>query len=73
MNLIFRNGLRPSRFYVLKDNVMVMASEVGVFDTDPANVALKVNLKNQQQLFIYFFVLFSYYIEQNMHIFEIIN
>jgi hypothetical protein len=38
----FRNGLRPSRFYMLKDNVMVMASEVGVYDTDPGNVLLKV-------------------------------
>lgn len=40
--ILDRNGLRPSRFYVLKDNIMVMASEVGVYDTDPANVALKV-------------------------------
>jgi hypothetical protein len=27
---------------MLKDNVMVMASEVGVYDTDPGNVLLKV-------------------------------
>ena len=27
---------------MLKDNIMVMASEVGVYDTDPENVALKV-------------------------------
>jgi hypothetical protein len=27
---------------MMKDNVMVMASEVGVYDTDPANVLLKV-------------------------------
>ncbi|XP_026675773.1 glutamate synthase 1 [NADH], chloroplastic [Diaphorina citri] len=40
--ILDRNGLRPSRFYVLKDNVMVMASEVGVYDTDPANVQLKI-------------------------------
>lgn len=26
----------------MKDNIMVMASEVGVYDTDPANVTLKV-------------------------------
>lgn len=42
--MIFRNGLRPSRFYVLKDNIMVMASEVGVYDTEPENVALKVSI-----------------------------
>ena len=41
--ILDRNGLRPSRFYVLKDNIMVMASEVGVYDTDPSNVILKVN------------------------------
>ncbi|HYG81986.1 MAG TPA: hypothetical protein VD861_16430, partial [Pyrinomonadaceae bacterium] len=27
-----RNGLRPSRYYVTKDNLVVMASEVGVLD-----------------------------------------
>ncbi|KAK0097828.1 hypothetical protein PV326_013412 [Microctonus aethiopoides] len=39
--ILDRNGLRPSRFYVTKDNVMVMASEVGVYDTPPSNVVLK--------------------------------
>ena len=43
MCVLFRNGLRPSRFYMLKDNIMVMASEVGVYDTDPENVILKVS------------------------------
>lgn len=37
-----RNGLRPSRFYVMRDNVLVMASEVGVYDVDPKDVLLKV-------------------------------
>ncbi len=27
-----RNGLRPSRYYVMKDGLVVMASEVGVLD-----------------------------------------
>ncbi len=27
-----RNGLRPSRYYVTKDDMVVMASEVGVLD-----------------------------------------
>jgi glutamate synthase (NADPH/NADH) large chain len=32
-----RNGLRPSRYYVTKDDMVVMASEVGVLgDADPA-------------------------------------
>ena len=32
-----RNGLRPSRYYVTKDNMVVMASEVGVLDIPPAD------------------------------------
>lgn len=40
--ILDRNGLRPSRFYVTKDNVLIMASEVGVYDVDPENVTLKV-------------------------------
>ena len=47
--LFGRNGLRPSRFYVTKDNVMVMASEVGVYDTPPSNVVLKVNKELKKQ------------------------
>ena len=27
-----RNGLRPSRYYVTKDDLVIMASEVGVLD-----------------------------------------
>lgn len=38
-----RNGLRPSRFYVCRDNILVMASEVGVYDVDPKDVILKVS------------------------------
>ena len=41
--ILDRNGLRPSRFYVTKDNILVMASEVGVYDVEPENVTLKVN------------------------------
>jgi len=33
-----RNGLRPSRYVVTKDGFVVMASEVGVLEIDPANV-----------------------------------
>lgn len=40
--ILDRNGLRPSRFYVTKDNLLIMASEVGVYDVDPKDVALKV-------------------------------
>ena len=33
-----RNGLRPSRYWVTDDDLVVMASEVGVIDIDPAKV-----------------------------------
>ncbi|MCC7411754.1 MAG: glutamate synthase large subunit [Gammaproteobacteria bacterium] len=39
-----RNGLRPSRYYVTKDDLVVMASEVGVLDVAPENVAIKERL-----------------------------
>ena len=31
-----RNGLRPSRYWVTDDDLVIMASEVGVVDVDPA-------------------------------------
>jgi glutamate synthase (ferredoxin) len=40
-----RNGLRPSRYYVTKDDLVVMASEVGVLDIAPENVLLKGRLQ----------------------------
>jgi glutamate synthase (ferredoxin) len=39
-----RNGLRPSRYYVTKDNIVIMASEVGVLDVPPENILLKERL-----------------------------
>lgn len=47
-----RNGLRPSRFYVTADNLLIMASEVGVYDTDPSNVILKSRLKPGRMLLV---------------------
>ena len=40
--ILDRNGLRPSRYYVTKDNFMYMASEVGVVDSLPENIVQKV-------------------------------
>ncbi|UXE65766.1 MAG: glutamate synthase large subunit [Chryseotalea sp. WA131a] len=40
-----RNGLRPSRFVVTDDDLVIMASEVGVLDTDPAKVITKGRLQ----------------------------
>ena len=42
--ILDRNGLRPSRYYVTKDDVVVMASEVGVLDIAPENVLMKERL-----------------------------
>jgi glutamate synthase (ferredoxin) len=39
-----RNGLRPSRYYVTKDNLVIMASEVGVLDVPPQDVLVKERL-----------------------------
>jgi len=36
--------LRPSRYYVTKDDMVVMASEVGVLDIAPENVLMKDRL-----------------------------
>jgi len=40
-----RNGLRPSRYYVTKDDLVIMASEVGVLDVPPERVLIKQRLQ----------------------------
>ncbi len=40
-----RNGLRPSRIWVTDDGLVVMASEAGVLDLDPATVVRKMRLQ----------------------------
>ncbi len=40
-----RNGLRPSRYVVTDDDRVIMASEVGVLDVDPARVTMKGRLQ----------------------------
>jgi glutamate synthase (NADPH) large chain len=40
-----RNGLRPSRYYVTKDDLVIMASEVGVLDVKPERVLHKGRLQ----------------------------
>src|SRR4051812_1218666 len=40
-----RNGLRPSRYYVTKDDMVIMASEAGVLDIAPERVAIKGRLQ----------------------------
>jgi len=40
-----RNGLRPARYWVTDDGLVVLASEVGVLDIDPARVVRKGRLQ----------------------------
>jgi len=47
-----RNGLRPSRYYVTKDGLVVMASEVGVLDIAPDRVLEKGRLQPGRMLLV---------------------
>lgn len=47
-----RNGLRPSRYYVTKDDKVVLASEVGVIDIKPENIEYKGRLEPGKMLLI---------------------
>ena len=49
-----RNGLRPSRYYVTKDDKVIMASEVGVLPVDPSNVLMKGRLQPGKMFLIDF-------------------
>ncbi len=40
-----RNGLRPTRYYVTKDDLVIMASEAGVLDIAPENILQKGRLQ----------------------------
>jgi glutamate synthase (NADPH/NADH) large chain len=40
-----RNGLRPGRYWVTRDGLVILASEVGVLDIDPASVVRKGRLQ----------------------------
>ena len=43
--MLDRNGLRPGRYWVTRDGLVVLASEVGVLDIDPAEVIRKGRLQ----------------------------
>ena len=40
-----RNGLRPGRYWITDDGLVVLASEVGVLDLDPASIVRKGRLQ----------------------------
>src|SRR5665648_851471 len=47
-----RNGLRPSRYYVTKDDKVILASEVGVLDIKPENIKYKGRLEPGKMLLV---------------------
>jgi glutamate synthase (ferredoxin) len=47
-----RNGLRPSRYYVTKDGLVIMASEAGVLDIPPENILTKGRLQPGRMFFV---------------------
>jgi glutamate synthase (ferredoxin) len=50
--ILDRNGLRPSRYYVTEDDLVVMASEVGVLDIAPERVLQKGRLQPGRMLLV---------------------
>jgi glutamate synthase (ferredoxin) len=43
--ILDRNGLRPSRYYITKDDLVIMASEAGVLDIPPERILRKGRLQ----------------------------
>ncbi len=50
--MLDRNGLRPARYTITKNDMMVVASEVGVMDFDPTEIAEKGRLQPGKILMI---------------------
>lgn len=47
-----RNGLRPARYYITKDGLFILSSEVGVLDLPPERIASKSRLMPGKMLLI---------------------
>ncbi|MDR1615707.1 MAG: glutamate synthase large subunit, partial [Syntrophomonadaceae bacterium] len=47
-----RNGLRPSRYYLLRDGTLILASEVGVLPVAPEEIVKKDRLRPGRMLLI---------------------
>ena len=47
-----RNGLRPSRFFITKDNMLVLSSEVGVLDIPESQIVEKSRLMPGRMLLV---------------------
>ena len=50
--ILDRNGLRPSRYYIMDDNRLILASEVGVLELDEAHVVRKERLHPGKMLLV---------------------
>ncbi|MHB1041416.1 MAG: glutamate synthase large subunit [Eubacteriales bacterium] len=50
--ILDRNGLRPSRYYVTSDDLIILASEVGVLDVPPESVVIKERLRPGRMLLV---------------------
>lgn len=50
--ILDRNGLRPARYIITRKDLVVMASEVGVLDIDPADIAVSGRLEPGKMFFI---------------------
>ena len=47
-----RNGLRPSRYMITDDDTLILSSEVGVLDIDPAKIIIKERLHPGKMLLV---------------------
>lgn len=47
-----RNGLRPSRYYLTSDNMLILSSEVGVLDFDEKKIVKKSRLEPGKMLLV---------------------
>ena len=50
--ILDRNGLRPGRYTITKSGLLVVASEVGVLDFDPTEIAVKGRLEPGKMLLV---------------------
>ncbi|MCR5744114.1 MAG: glutamate synthase large subunit [Lachnospiraceae bacterium] len=50
--ILDRNGLRPSRYYVMDDGRLILSSEVGVLDLDEAHILKKERLHPGKMLLV---------------------
>ena len=47
-----RNGLRPSRYYITKDDKLILSSEVGALEVEPSEIVVKERLRPGKMLLV---------------------